>query len=485
MSHTAPKRLVICCDGTWNTPAQTDRGRLAPTNVVRLARALEDDFDRPGAQPLPADGYRQKIYYDQGVGTGNFAAPVAPGFPGAGLRRTIRSLFLAAQRWDKHEGFRVLPLVPRQLMRWCAQLDAWVGGATGAGLVENVYNAYQFLVDNYNPGDEIFLFGFSRGAYTVRSLAGMLYKCGLVRREPCELLASSTASGKGRTLTCQEACLPLCPACQNNRDRIIEVQQAYQARKQEKRENKGKEASQQKTTAQQALHALRAEYADPVKIKMVGVWDTVGALGIPKLFSFIPDKFRHCEDYSFLDTSINDDIQYAYQALALDERRQLFTPALWAARPPASAFDTNGEPTLHQVWFAGVHSNVGGGYDDTGLADISLGWMMCWAEKRGLRFQRAYRQRLFPDHFGELRDSIDTTLGKLVYRASPRLTTLQHQAGLPLIHYTVFDKHRRGIVAYASPLPVNWQEGVHYRICNDAIEPVASTRSYLLVADGN
>ena len=336
---------------------------------------------------------------------------------------------------------------------------------------------------NYDAGDEIFLFGFSRGAYTARSLAGMLHKCGLVKRAPCARLAQATPPlrGASRPLTCQEANQPLCSACLENRERIVQMQQAYQDQKEEKRENVGKEASQQENEAWQALHALRAEYAVPVTIKIVGVWDTVGALGIPPLFSLMPNAARRRDYYGFLDTSIDKDVEYAYQALALDERRKLFTPAVWTARQsPARAVDANGEPTLRQVWFAGVHSNVGGGYDDAGQAGISLGWMMCWAQKRGLRFQLPYQRRLFPDRFGELRDSIDTLFGKFVYHASPRFPRLAasgYPDELPLIHCSVFDKRRRGMLPYLPLLPSEWCEGVNYRLCTDEIEPTVTAHT--------
>lgn len=482
-----PKRLIVCCDGTWNTPAQTDRGRLAPTNVVRLARALDDDFDRPGPLQAPADGYRQKVFYDQGVGTGNFAAPVVRNFPFAPLRASIRNVYLWAQNKDLQEGFRILPLLPRWLMHSCVRVDSWVGGATGTGLVENVYNAYQFLADNYNEGDEIYLFGFSRGAYTVRSLAGMIYKCGLLKREPCLRLHPINVRDQKphRELTCQESCLPLCANCQLNRSRIEDIHTAFQAHKDEKRVAR-KQAAQQPaqgptagpdaavTAAKQTLDDIKEKYTAQVKIKMVGVWDTVGAMGIPDLFSLLPGTAARRNRYSFLDTSINEDVQYAYHALALDERRILFKPAIWTARPPGRSVDANGEPTLRQVWFAGVHSNVGGGYDDAGLADISLGWMMRWAEKRGLRFQQTYQKRLFPDHFGELRDSIDTFIGKAMYRAETRFPKLSppgytYPDGQPLVHYSVFDKHRRGMMTYAPPLPLNWCEGLDYHLCQDPI----------------
>src|SRR5262245_52407990 len=118
------KKLIVCCDGTWNRADQEKNGEPCPTNVVRIAyRIAKRDGDVP-----------QIVYYDQGVGTGN-------------------------------------------------KVDHYTGGAFGEGLEDNIYDSYRFLVGNYEPGDELFLFGFSRGAFTARSLAGMIRKCGILRRE--------------------------------------------------------------------------------------------------------------------------------------------------------------------------------------------------------------------------------------------------------------------------------------------------------------
>src|SRR5688572_25023431 len=112
------RNLVLCCDGTWNSPTQTDHGFVVPTNVVKMARALEDGD--PLRQP-PA-------YYDRGIGTSG-------------------------------------------------RLDRWLGGALGTGLSKNIQEAYQYIADHYQTDDRLFLFGFSRGAYTVRSLAGLIGRC--------------------------------------------------------------------------------------------------------------------------------------------------------------------------------------------------------------------------------------------------------------------------------------------------------------------
>ena len=135
------RRLVVCCDGTWNTPDHIDAGVLAPTNVVDMARAVV---------PVAPDGTSQLVYYHPGVGTDNL-------------------------------------------------VDKLTGGAFGIGLDRNVQDAYLFLVHNYSEGDEIYFFGFSRGAYTVRSTAGMLRKVGLLRKERADLTKRATEIYRSRT----------------------------------------------------------------------------------------------------------------------------------------------------------------------------------------------------------------------------------------------------------------------------------------------
>ena len=253
------RRLVVCCDGTWNKPDR--RGHM--TNVVRLARAI---------RPQAADGRAQIVYYHPGVGTGNF-------------------------------------------------LDRWVGGGLGVGLSENVRSAYSFLVDNYQDGDELFFFGFSRGAYTARSVAGLIAHVGLLRK----------------------------------RDMVNfdEVWDYYR---------------QPVATRDREEEAFLANFPDRVKreeirIKCIGVWDTVGSLGIPSQ--------SICRStYQFHDTNLGPGVEYAFQALAIDEQRAPFAPAIW--HPNAAP---RVKQIVEQVWFPGVHSNIGGGYPEHVLSDAALFWM--------------------------------------------------------------------------------------------------------------
>lgn len=264
------KKLVICCDGTWNRPDQeTDAGVLCPTNVTKLAyRVAKRDGDR-----------LQVLYYDAGVGTGGV-------------------------------------------------VDRYIGGALGKGLDENIFEAYRFLVANYEAGDEIFLFGFSRGAFTARSIAGMVRKCGVVERKHIEYYRD---------------------AIRKYRDADI------------------------KPDSPEAID-FRGRFAIAVdtKVQCVGVFDTVGALGVPI-------GGRNREKHAFHDTQLSKSVRYAFHALAIDERRGPFEPTLWSYAP-------KDDQIVRQVWFAGVHSDIGGGYEEHELSDIALQWMIEQATEAGLKF---------------------------------------------------------------------------------------------------
>lgn len=267
------KRLILCCDGTWNKADQEKEGAPCPTNVVRIScRIAKADAAIP-----------QIVYYDQGVGSGNL-------------------------------------------------LDRYSGGAFGEGLEDNINDAYRFLIGNYEFGDELYFFGFSRGAFTVRSIAGMVRKCGILGREYVE----------------------------HYRDAI----DLYR--------------SEHRPTDETALK-FRKDYSvgqgADIKIKFIGVWDTVGALGIPLrgLRGLTRDK------HQFHDTELSGVVEYAYHALAINERRAPFEPTLWMYKPKPGQ-------TVEQTWFCGVHSDVGGGYPERGLSEITLEWMMQKAQGAGLKF---------------------------------------------------------------------------------------------------
>lgn len=275
-----PKRLIICCDGTWNRPDQLSNRSPAPTNVSKLAL---------GIAPRDRAGNEQLLHYQPGVGTRRF------------------------------ERIR--------------------GGALGLGLSRNVRECYRFLVGSYEPGDELYLFGFSRGAFTARSVAGLVRNSGILRPE--------------------------------HADRIKDAYRLYRARSHDKRP-RGIEA-----------RIFRRMYSHPdAPIHFIGVWDTVGSLGIPIDGVRVPWITRR---WSFHDTTLSSHVRYAFHALAIDEQRGPFRPTLWEQQP-----DADGQ-VLEQVWFSGVHCDVGGGYGETELSEIPLLWMAGRAASCGLEFA--------PDHF--------------------------------------------------------------------------------------
>jgi len=236
------------------------------------------------------------------------------------------------------------------------QIEKLLGGAFGDGLFQKVKDGYTKIAHVYESGDEIFLFGFSRGAYTARSVAGMIAACGLPTKSFDDGLVDTAFN-----------------------------------------------AYRNKDQRQALLTGLAQCNLEAPCIRMVGVWDTVGSLGIPAIFGGV----SHI-DYGFLDTGLNPNIKNAFQALAIDERRREFPPTLWPNTPAPGQ-------RVEQVWFCGVHCDVGGGYapdnSDAGttLSDITLGWMMTQAVGLGVAIAPAALQRYtFPlegkfalDHLNE------------------------------------------------------------------------------------
>lgn len=205
--------------------------------------------------------------------------------------------------------------------------DKVVGGGMGAGISDNIQSAYRFLANNFIDGDEIFLFGFNRGAYTARSLAGMLATVGVLGRSDLRY--------------------------------VPEVYEYYHI------EPKKRSASEYYQLLQNLLRIIP-------KVKFIGVWDAVGSLGVPtpmlgKLQQWVGKYWRPFR-IGFHDCILSDTVENAYHASAIDERRGPFKPAIWDAQ--------SGQRVVQQVWFAGVHSNVGGGYPDSGLSDTGLQWMV-------------------------------------------------------------------------------------------------------------
>ncbi|KAF2007022.1 hypothetical protein P154DRAFT_180955 [Amniculicola lignicola CBS 123094] len=283
------KRLIVACDGTWlNSDNGLINGKLAiPSNVTRISRAIK---------PISQDGIPQIVYYHFGLGT---------------------------------QG---------------GVMDRLISGATGEGLGDTVREGYSFLANNYHPGDEIFLIGFSRGAYTARSIAGLVGQVGLLTKKGLNSLPEIFKDVQHRR---DERYIP-----KNPNVPFPNKPSADDPRYAEELERRG-------------LTRL------DIPVKAIGVWDTVGSLGLPRIGWLTKVGLQNAEskEMSFYDTKLSNCVENAFQALALDEKRTAFSPAVWE-KPDGN------RTTLRQVWFPGTHSNVGGGYDDQQLANITLSWMM-------------------------------------------------------------------------------------------------------------
>ena len=283
--------IVICADGTWNRPEE-DIQKDYPTNVLKLARAI-----KPSVNDV-----KQHVFYDWGLGS-------------------------------YHNNFSA--------------------GATGRGIHKNILDGYRYIVQNYAANDKIYLFGFSRGAYTVRALSGLINNCGILKRPDARLISDAWKIYKS-------------PLAKNHPDG-------------------------------EASSLFRGDHCHQSRrVHFVGVWDTVGALGIP--FSLMGLFDNHDE---FYDTKMGSNVTFARHALAIDEQREDFEPTIWA---PRSGVD------LKQVWFAGVHSDIGGSYPpdkQTGAiaADVPLAWMLDEATQKGLKIEPHIRNALTDGSKGKLNKS--------------------------------------------------------------------------------
>lgn len=274
-------------------------------------------------------------------GTGQRGVPDRKGQAGAGSTN-IYKMYLAArsnaaQRCFYDPGLGSDPVKPLDWPTWFNNL---VSKATGLGITENIRNCYEFLLLNHDSDRRIGLFGFSRGAYTVRSLGGLLTLCGI----PAPLQDGVDIRGENKPEKALRAKII---------DRAIAIYQT--------------EYGSKGAAKRAALAAdFRAEYrcldANP---HVIGVFDTVAALGLPGVMN-LANPFKH----KFHNTALSNKVRYGFQALSVDENRKIFEPVLWDE--PAAADG----PQIEQVWFPGVHSDIGGGYAEAGLANVSLKWML-------------------------------------------------------------------------------------------------------------
>ncbi|KAI0735094.1 hypothetical protein C8Q76DRAFT_791673 [Earliella scabrosa] len=282
------KRIIVCCDGTWQDGLDA-RQRWKYTNITRLARSInhvDDRFDPP---------VHQVVFYQNGIGTENL-------------------------------------------------YDKIVSGLTGATLAGKVEEAYGFIAHNYRPGDEIFLFGFSRGAYTARMVAMFIGAIGVLDRTDMDNFAS------------------------------IFLQ--YQKR--------GKAETEEGMLQKRLLDEKLEPWTGPsgpgkkrvdvtpghFSVKIIGVFDTVGSVGMPEELCLSSEKLKNI--FGFPDKHLGHHVERAYQALALNETRKDFDCAKFEQTP---AGRERGQ-ILKQCWFTGSHCDIGGGFQEHDLSDLSLNWMI-------------------------------------------------------------------------------------------------------------
>lgn len=233
-------------------------------------------------------------------------------------------------------------------------VNGFWGGVFGKGVVANVTDAYCWLMDNYDEGDEIFIFGFSRGAFTARSLAGLILMHGLLK-----------------------------PGSPLRMSQMIERYKAGRSTIWAMADNEDKGVKQDLNWGDRML----LKYSMRTPIKFVGVWDTVGALGVPALS--IEGISR--SSFSWLHTGLRTNLENAFHAIAIDEHRRSFAPTLWTKfipnDPTVKVADPRPLSSVEQRWFSGAHANVGGGYVDDVLAQAPLLWIMRKAASHGLSFR--------------------------------------------------------------------------------------------------
>ncbi|UQC87805.1 uncharacterized protein CLUP02_13325 [Colletotrichum lupini] len=401
------KRLVICCDGTWNN---SNNGGV-PTNVSRLSSAVAHKC---------CSGMPQVVYYHRGPGTEE----------------------------DKWASF--------------------VGGLFGLGVkqrYQDIVDCYRFICDNYNPGDEIIIVGFSRGAFTARSLAGMVCTLGFLNRSGLSSLGQIYNDYKAfNDWTDPRIFDPKKHLLGFNHDQLkMKIEKQYMTEiqpledkldadkvgdlseeelwdverdlvkllerydkatshealekqlYQDKKELFTKMTQFKRTDGSMKFRSMAEAYRQQLsdyelcltrmedngsnvtshkavegKIKAVGVWETVGSLGIPKMpWCNWHGASRSAAELRFASYNVHPNIDHAFHALALDEFRSPFSPTLWRCKR------SNKNTQLRQVWFPGCHSNVGGGTDSQQISKIALGWMADQLTSVGVEFSTCEMQRIF------------------------------------------------------------------------------------------
>jgi len=322
------KRIVVLIDGTWNK-----EGITGNTNVATLDpgnRIVANAFI--GAEA--ADGAAQHVHYHDGVGTeGDF-------------------------------------------------FKKFLGGAIGFGLKQIIKECYGFVVGDYVPGDEIYIIGFSRGAYAARALAGLIGASGIQRQADAATFEVAW--------------------------------QHYRVNPASRLHPQTASSGDRKTIADYQALAARQAFHDSRAVKCVAVWDTVGSYGIPAGFGLAAlARYVALIELGFHDTSFGDNVAVGLHAVGVDEHRRPFVPTFWTI---AKGQKPKGH--VEQTWFAGAHCNVGGGYADSGLSDQALIWLIARAQAlTGLEFNvAAVRAGTRPNIGGAV---VDSTVGWPLDHAFP------------------------------------------------------------------
>jgi uncharacterized protein (DUF2235 family) len=353
------KNIVICSDGTGNS-AIKDRG----TNVFKIFESIDLNGHRLNPQLDP-----QVPIYDDGVGT---------------------------------EDFRPVKIF---------------AGITGWGLSRNVKQLYKELCRIYDPDDKIFLFGFSRGAFTVRTLAGFIVKCGIIDAQ------------KQPTAKAFDDC----------------VNRAYKAYRSCYRTALMRLLRGDATDTATEDFKARFCHTQQTRIHFIGVWDTVDAVGLPfHISDFINAVIYR---FKFPNQRLSEQVDHAYHGLAVDDDRHSFHPLLWDQRASRSGK----LQTIEQVWFAGAHANVGGGYPKQGLSLTAMHWLMTKAQNAGLRFIPG-EYEYYRDHANVDDKLYDPRAGMgLFYRWKPRdIAQLCRANGVtPAIHLSVMERIAHGTEDYS------------------------------------
>ena len=316
------KNIVLCLDGTWDGPGSKDRsGNPTPTNVQKLFESLS------GSAPLGANDQEKE-----------FAQAASGDAPTGQVGKYLYGVGVSSNLLSKA-----------------------VEGAVGLGLVARVVRGYTYLSRVYQPGDRLYILGFSRGAYTARALAGLVTRQGLLDWAGMKLDAGSEQSYSAGLAAWQQYKRAVFKNNGNVLHSLAGVVSDFQ------------------DLFQLGLHpAPQLRYTGAVGIAAVGVWDTVGALGVPDLSEQDGTPVR-LDAFQFCDSVLNANVAHGFHAVAIDERRVDFTPTLWDPRDG-----------VVQVLFPGAHEDVGGGSSSTesGLANVTLAWMARQAASVGVEFAR-------------------------------------------------------------------------------------------------